>query len=164
MTDIRVQCAQSKAGRVVFGRIYPGTDIIDGILKICEENHIRYGTIVTMIGSLSRGRFVHAIPEPSAKMGIKYSEPVQIDGPLEFLSGQGIIGLSDHAKPIIHLHGLLCDKNKKIYGGHFIGTGNPVLVTMEVVIQELEGVRLIKLQDEETDFPLFKPYLQPMED
>lgn len=160
MTDIRVQWAQSKAGRVVFGRIYPGTEIIDGILKICEENYIRYGTIITMIGSLSRGTFVYAIPETDAKMGIKYSQPVEIEGPLEFLSGQGIIGVSDAGKPIIHLHGLLSDKNKKIYGGHFIDAGNPVLVTMEVVIQELEGVRLIKSQDEETDFPLFKPYLQ----
>ncbi len=158
LDEIRTVSVVSKPGRVVFGRILPGTDAIEGILKICAENDIRYGNIVTMIGSLARGTFVYAVPREGVKMGIIYSQPFEVEGPLEFLGGQGVIGTSDQGIPSVHLHGLLSDRNRNIYGGHITDKGNPVLVTMEVVIQVLDDVKLIRSRDGETDFPLFKPY------
>lgn len=158
MDDVRITSVKAKTGKVIVGRILPGTDLIAGVLKICEENNLKFGNIVTMVGSLSRARFVCAIPDNYAKMGIKYGNPIEIKGPLEFLCGQGIIGISESKERAIHLHCVLCDKNVKLYGGHFIKGGNPVLATIEVVIQELKEVKLIRALDQETDFYLFKPY------
>ena len=39
-----------------------------------------------------------------------------------------------------------------------IQNGNPVLVTVEFLIHEHEGVRMVREQDMETNFPLFKFY------
>jgi len=121
----------SKNGRTIIGRILPGTDLIGGIEKICQDNHLAYGTIVAAIGSLSRGEFVYALPDKSAKM----------EGDLS-----------------IHLHGLMSDSDMKVYGCHFLENANPVLVTVEILIHEHEGVRMVREQDIETGFPLFKFY------
>jgi hypothetical protein len=156
--DNRFASRQAKLGRVVFGRLFPGTDLMTGLLNICRGNDIKYGSIVAMIGSLAKARFIYAIPYERAKLGIKYSQPVEIDGPLEFIGGQGIIGVSDIGDTVIHLHGIVSDKSMKVYAGHFVDGGNPVLATIEVVIHELNEIKLVRGYDEETEFPLFKPY------
>ena len=158
MSNARITSEKARTGKVIVGTIRPGTDIITGILKICEENNLKFGNIVTMIGNLSKAHFVCVTPDDSNKMGFKVSEPIEIKGPLEFVCGQGIIGISDSKEREIHLHCVLCDKNAKLYGGHFNKGGNPVLTTMEVVIQELKEVKLIRALDQETGFPGFKPY------
>jgi uncharacterized protein len=158
MNQIRTQAVFSKNKKTLVGRILPGTDLIGGIEKICQDNHLAYGTIVTAIGSLSRGEFVYALPDKSAKMGIKYSDPTTIEGPLELLACQGMIGLTAEGDLSVHLHGLMSDSNMKVYGCHFLKNGNPVLITVEILIHEHEGVRMVREQDSETDFPLFKFY------
>jgi len=149
---------KAKMGRVIMGRILPGTELVKGILNICKENDLKFGNIVTMIGSLSKARFVCATPDNRAKIGIKYGNPIEIEGPLEFLCGQGIIGISDNKERAIHLHYVLSDKNVNLYGGHLVEDGNLVLTTIEIVIQELKDVKLLRALDIETGFPLFKAY------
>jgi predicted DNA-binding protein with PD1-like motif len=148
----------SKNGRTIIGRILPGTDLIGGIEKICQDNHLAYGTIVAAIGSLSRGEFAYALPDKNAKMGVKYSDPTTVEGPLELLACQGMIGLTIEGDLSVHLHGLMSDSDMKVYGCHFLNNANPVLVTVEILIHEHEGVRMVREQDIETGFPLFKFY------
>lgn len=157
MNAIRVSSIQAEGGKIIVGRLLPGTDLITGILKICEENNLEFGNIITIIGSLSKARFICATPDNRSKIGIKYGDPIEIQGPLEFLCGQGLIGMSDDEERAIHLHGVLCDKDVKFYAGHFVQGGNIVLATMEVVIQKLKEVKLIRSLDQETGFPIFKP-------
>ena len=158
MSKVHATSVKAKIGRVIVGRILPGTELVEGILNICEENNLKFGNIVTMIGSLSKACFVCATPDNRAKMGIKYGNPVEIEGPLEFLCGQGIIGMSDNNKRSIHLHYVLSDKNVNLCGGHLVEYGNLVLATIEIVIQELKDIKLLRAIDIETGFPLFKVY------
>jgi hypothetical protein len=158
MNQIRTQAMVSKNERTIIGRILPGTDLIGGIERICQDNRVNYGTIVTAIGSLSRAGFVYALPGKSAKMGIKYSDPTTVEGPLELLACQGMIGLTPEGDLSVHLHGVMSDSNMKVYGCHFLKNANPVLVTVEFLIHEHEGIRMVREQDMETDFPLFKFY------
>lgn len=149
---------EAKMGRVIFGRLYPGTDLIGGLLDLCRGEGIRYGFIPTIIGSLAKASFIYAVPDSQAILKISYSQPVEIQGPLEFIGGQGIIGVSGSGSAMIHFHGVVSDKDRKVHSGHFIEGGNPILATMEVVIQELNQIRLVKSLDNETGFPLFKSY------
>jgi predicted DNA-binding protein with PD1-like motif len=158
MSQIRTQAVASKKGRAVVGRIFPGTDLIKGIEKVCQDNQVTSGTIVAGIGSLSRAQFVYAVPDKDAKMGIKYSEPVRVEGPLEVLACQGTIGLTAEGQLGIHLHGLMSDPDMKVYGAHFLEDGNPVLVTVEIMIHENQDVRTAREQDLETGFPVFGFY------
>jgi predicted DNA-binding protein with PD1-like motif len=158
MNKMRTQTVALNKGKTIVGRILPGTDLISGIERICQDHHVNYGTIVAAIGSLSRAGFVYALPDKSAKMGIKYSDPTTVEGPLELLACQGMIGLTAEGDLSVHLHGLMSDSNMKVYGCHFLKNGNPVLITVEILIHEHEGVRMVREQDSETDFPLFKFY------
>lgn len=145
----------SQKGRTVVGRLLPGVDLLEGLVDICKSHKIKSGAVLSLIGSLAKARYIYAVPDEENIIGIRYSDPLVVQGPLEFLSGQGTIGM-ENDQVVIHLHGLLCDTHNKICGGHFIGGGNPVLATMEVVIQEFADVKVARLADCQTGFSLFK--------
>jgi predicted DNA-binding protein with PD1-like motif len=152
----RIEIAVSGAGRRIVGRLLPGADLIHGILKACRRHGVVYGTVVSAIGSLREGGIVYPIPDRNGRIGIRYSDPVRIRGPLELLACQGMIGLTADGEPGAHLHGLTSDPEMTVRGGHFLENANPVLATVEILIQECDGVRMIREPDEETGFPLFK--------
>lgn len=137
-------------------RILPGSDIIEGIQEVCQELGIIDGAITCCIGSLQKASFMIVVPLEN-KIGAGYSDPNTIDGPLEFLSGQGIIGQEEGGDVFIHLHGLVSDKNGNIHGGHLIKGENPVLITCEVMVSHVEGVRINRTYDPEVEMEVFFP-------
>ncbi len=155
MGNIRVT-SLTVSSKSVVARIWPGTDLITGILAICEERSVVAGCITAIHGSLSKARFVWALPDPSTKMNARYGDPFELEGPLEFLCGSGMIGQQkDSGETAVHLHGIFSDKFQKLYGAHFVQGGNPVMSTMEIFIQGIEDARILRAFDEETEFPLF---------
>ena len=158
MSDIRIQAAVSNTGKKVVARLLPGTDLLAGIREICLQTGVSSGVIVSVLGSLKQAEIVYAVPDKAGKIGIKYHDPVRINGPLELLACQGIVGKSGDGELSIHLHGLMSDPEMRVFGGHFLENVNPVLATAEILIQETADVEMIREQDEETGFPLFKFY------
>jgi predicted DNA-binding protein with PD1-like motif len=154
MDDVRVAAEVSRAGRLVVARLLPKTDLLLGLAKICDENEVKTGCIVSMLGGLRKARFLHPIRDPVAKMGINYGPPVELEGPLEFAVGSGLLGSLQSGQRFIHLHAVLADLDNRLYTGHLI-EGNLVLTTMEVVVQETPDIDLIRSYDEETDLELF---------
>lgn len=155
MNEIRISSAESRSGRLIAARILPGTDLIPGLLEICRRSNLKSGCVVTILGSLAGARFVLPIPDSNGTMGVRYSDPYEIEGPLEVLGGSGIIGRLDDGEATIHLHGIFSDRENRFCAGHVLEEGNQVLATMEVVIQELLDVEIIRSPDEETGFTLF---------
>ncbi|WP_461204653.1 PPC domain-containing DNA-binding protein [Clostridium sp. DL1XJH146] len=152
---IRIQSNETNSGRIISARLLPGVDIISGIKEICTKHSIKYGTIVSMVGSLSQLCLVYAIPSSTGKIGIKYTEPFIIEGPLELVSCQGTIGVDDKEEFDVHMHGIVSDKYMKIYGGHIMKEESLVLATVEVTIVELANANLVRKYDEETGFSVF---------
>jgi len=157
--ETRTEYAVSEIGRTLIGRLLPGTDLIPGILSMCTDSGIRFGYIASLIGSLSRVRFVYVNrapgKSPDASRGFVFSKPNEKAGPFEILSAQGTLGEEEDGKPTLHLHALLCDEKDRIFGGHILEEGCPVLATVEVVIRETRGIRLIRGPDEEAKVRLF---------
>jgi len=89
------------------------------------------------------------------KVGAGYSDPMVLEGPLELLSGQGTIGLGEEGETAIHLHGVVSDKEGHLHGGHFVKGENPVLITCEVALTQLQGIKIIRSHDPETDYNIF---------
>ncbi len=152
---VRVSSEGTRA-RLVVARIWPRTELFEGLHKICEDHQITAGCITAMHGSLIRARFVFALHGPGTKMNARYGEPVVVEGPLEFLSGSGMIGtMKENSKTAFHIHGVLSDSEMRVYGAHLVETGNPVMSTMELLIEAFDDVAILRAFDEETDFPLF---------
>lgn len=91
------------------------------------------------------------------RAGAGYSEPKFLDGPLELLSGQGSIGQEEGGGLFVHLHGLLSDRDGRIYGGHLVRGENPVLITCEIMIGHAEGIQMLRTHDPEVDMKVLMP-------
>jgi len=139
----------------MFGRLHPGTDLIPGLLAQCADAGIRYGYVASLIGSLSRVRFMYVRRDPSGRMGAAYVDPVEREGPFELLCGQGTLGSAADGSPVLHLHAVLCDPDGRIFGGHILESGNTVLATVEAAVRETRGVHMVRGPDAKTGFTLF---------
>ena len=151
-----VKYSAGNLSKVVMLRVLPGSDIIEGIEEVCRDLQMNSGAITCCIGSLQRVSFLIAVPLET-KIGAGYSEPKILDGPLEFLSAQGMIGEEEDGGIFVHLHGVLSDRDGEVCGGHLIKGENPVLITCEIMISAVEGVRMKRRYDPETEMKLLTP-------
>lgn len=151
----KINSITTNEGRIIVGRIYPGCELIEGIKKICKDNNLRFGSVICAIGSLSKGCITYVVPCEEGKLKVKYEESTYIEGPLELISCQGIIGEDENGNFEIHLHGMMSNKDMRVIAGHFLNKGNVVLATAEITILELKDVKIIRKYDEETNFNLF---------
>lgn len=142
------------SSRAAIMRVLPGIDVIEGIEAVCQSLSIKSGAIISCIGSLQRASLMIAVPLNN-KVGAGYSDPMVLEGPLELLSGQGTIGLGEEGETAIHLHGVVSDKEGHLHGGHFVKGENPVLVTCEVALTQVEGIRIVRGYDPQVDMKLF---------
>ena len=157
MTDIRVSTIVGKTGRVILARILRDTDLVTGIIEICKKNRILTGSVEVTIGSLRKAEISWAVASKKTKRGSERTKPIPIEGPLEFVTGQGIVCLADPQRPVVHFHGVVCDQKGQIWGGHFFQGGNPVHSTMDVVITEIEEAKMSWEYDPEIDLELPVP-------
>jgi len=127
---MRITFSEGHLSRVVMIRVLPGFVIIEGIEDVCKLLVI--------------------------KTGAGYSNPMDFDGPLEFLAGQGTIG-QEEGDLFIHMHGVLSDKDGNVHGGHLIKGKNPVLATCEIMISRVEDVRMIRTYDPGIEMKVLAP-------
>jgi predicted DNA-binding protein with PD1-like motif len=154
--EVRYQSAEGEIGKVVAARLLPGTDLVEGIEKVCEDHGISYG-LVNCIGSLQKATFMYVVPIPEAKVGAGYTAPYELPGPIEFLGGLALVCETESGEKNTHLHGSFCDQLDHLYGGHLVKGGNPILVTMDLAIIELTGMKVLRRYDEETDLVNLAP-------
>jgi predicted DNA-binding protein with PD1-like motif len=157
MGEIRYKAAQGQLGRVIAARLLPGTDLVEGMEKICEDYEVRYAFVNCSIGSLQKATFMIIAPKPEAKIKAGYTAPFELPGPIEFLGGHGIVCKGENGESITHFHGVISDQFNHVYGGHFVKGKNPILATMDLIIIEVKDVKLLRRYDEETDLVHFAP-------
>ncbi len=144
-------------GRIIFARILPGSELIESIKKICAENNIEIAYISTCIGSLEKVSFVYAIKDEKQYYKIKYHEPVVMVRPIEFLGAQGIIVRDSNDEYQVHFHAQFSDENMDVYGGHLLDSGNIVLATIDLVLNEIIDVKIKRKYHKASGFSFFEP-------
>jgi Predicted DNA-binding protein with PD1-like DNA-binding motif len=154
--NVRVLYATGTVGKSIAARLLPGTDLLLGIEEICRQNGVLYASIANCFGSFQRAGYLYLVPQQDAKVGAGYGEIKRVEGPVEFLNGTGVVCQRD-GKYDIHFHATMCDKEGKVFGGHMVIGENPVLTTVDLVINEIKDVQLLRNYDEETDLIQFDP-------
>lgn len=147
--------AIGRLGRTIAVRFEPGEDIYLKILEACDKHKILNGVIVTGIGSLKKARFFNPVPLPDKKAGYGYSDAIELDGPIELISMNGMIS-HENDDVLIHVHCSFSDQKGNGYGGHLI-EGNIVLLTTDIIITEIEGIDMVRKFDEDLEVPIFRP-------
>ena len=146
-----------KINQVVSARIMPDSDMIESIKEICAEKGIETAYFGACIGSLKKITFVYAKNDEERYYKIRYSDPVEMTGAIEFLGAQGIVAKDDDGEYRVHLHAHFSDETMKVYGGHLLDKGNIVLATIDLVINEIADVKLKRNYHEASGFYFFEP-------
>ena len=152
----RTLSAYGSLGNTFMIRLRPGTDLLTGIREVCEKHDIRSGVILCSIGSLQKGHLSYIKPAPESTFKAKY-EYVHLSGPIEFCSGQGTISEMEDGKIVIHMHGVLSDRHGRCYCGEVAEGNNIVLANMEIVISEIENLKMPRKLDPEVGAQLLNP-------
>jgi predicted DNA-binding protein with PD1-like motif len=152
-----IQFSEAHIPRVVIIRVKPGNDIIRGIEEACTILGIKTGVITCCIGSLQSACFSYLVPRDSIT-GAGYCEPVTVQGPVEILSVQGMIGEEEGGDLFVHLHGSFCDRNGHTHGGHLLRERNIVMFTVDIMICEVHGVRMLRRYDPQVDIKVLMPF------
>jgi len=153
--DPKIEAFETDISKTIVARFSHGVELFEGIRQVCKEKNIFSGTIVTMLGSLKAATLVCVTPDPTSEIGARYFEPIMIQGPLELIGAQGMIGL-EKGEISLHLHGTVGTDEMEPIAGHIVDDGKTfVLATMEIVIQGFDSVELHKSYDEETEFIRF---------
>lgn len=156
MENMEMEMAQGNLKRVVALRLKPGTDVLLGLEEACRRAGINNGVILSAIGSLDGVKFCNPVELPDKKAGYGYGEILHLTGPIELTSAAGIICHDDAGTINLHVHISLSDRHGNAHGGHLV-EGTKVLLTVDVIIAEIEGLVMGRKFDEELEVPLFAP-------
>ena len=152
---MEMEMAEGRLGRVIALRLKPGTDVLLGLTEACKRAGINNGVILSAIGSLDGVSYCNPVELPT-KAGYGYGEVLHLTGPIELTSGAGIICHDDEGNTNLHVHMSLSDRYGNAHGGH-LAEGTKVLLTVDVIIAEIEGLVMGRQFDEELEVPIFNP-------
>jgi len=117
-------------------RLTKGCDLKESIERICLENGIKSGVVISSVGSLLNFR-------------VRLSDGVTVKefkGNFEIISLNGTI-----ANGASHLHISVSDENANCFGGHLV-MGNLINTTCELVICDLKEYNFVRKYDENTKY------------
>jgi len=142
--------------RIVTFKLTIGTDLMKGLIDVCEKYGLQNGVILSAFGSLENAVVKNVISIPGVKYGAGYGEATFLDGPIELLGTSGIICHDDDGSLLPHIHITLSDKDAQGFGGHLC-EGTRVQNTVEGAIAEFEGINMRKVIDWERNLMVFQP-------
>ncbi len=137
-------------GKVIVKHLPTNEDLIGCIKKICVENEIRCGQIISVIGSIRHLTIECIVVSEENESGFDFGPPRVIPGPMQILSLVGIIFENEAGEMDTHIHGTFTDSDGNIYGGHVLEGENPVAVRLSIGIGEIAGVNLMEKKDPES--------------
>ena len=127
--------------KTICKRLHRGDDLLKSIQALAKDQHIGAGVVLSAVGCISKGMVRDA-------SGVTLR---QIDAPCEIVSLNGTVSAIR-----CHLHIALSREDLSTVGGHLV-EGTKVLLTVDVIIAEIEGLVMGRKFDEELEVPLFAP-------
>jgi uncharacterized protein len=117
-------------------RLKSGDDFRTALEEIVEQNQIKAGVLLSVVGSLTSA----ALRTPSGSIMV-------LSEPLELVSGTGTVGSGG-----IHIHVSVSDDSGGTFGGHLVN-GCVVRTTLELVIQNLSETMIFdRITDADTGY------------
>lgn len=122
-------------------RLQPGEEVRTTLREWLSAQRIDAAAITCAVGSLTHAHIRYA----------NRADGIMTTADLEVLSLSGT--LSIHG---MHLHLSVADRDGKMLGGHMLD-GCIVRTTLELVLQEIDGVRMLRIKDEQSGYEELSP-------
>lgn len=147
----RIRKCTGTLSRVVAARLAPGADLMESLENIATEEGITNGVILSGAASLTKAvlRNVGQFPET-----FPITDKVRVfstrTDPMELLALSGNISTRG-SQCHIHCHAVISsgEEDGRAYGGHLM-KGTEIFSTGEIVLAEITGCEMIRLEDPET--------------
>jgi predicted DNA-binding protein with PD1-like motif len=118
---------------------------------------VRSGILQLLGGELSAAVYHVAAPTDDSMRAAEYGPPIKIEGGATVMRATGSYGEDLSGLPLLHIHGVLADRNGRAHGGHIspttcvVGRGGVRAILMLTV-----GFK--QAVDRETRYSLLFPY------
>lgn len=122
-------------------RLQPGEDVRVTLYQWVQAQRIEAAAITSAVGSLTHAHLRYA----------NRADGIMTTADLEVLSLSGT--LSIHG---VHLHLSVADRDGQVLGGHMLD-GCIVRTTLELTVQEVDGVRMLRVKDEVSGYDELSP-------
>lgn len=136
--------AAGPAGRVHVLRLRPGEDVRITLHDWVGANNIEAAAITGAVGSLTHAHIRYA----------NRADGIMTTADLEVLSLSGTLSIDG-----MHLHLSVADRDGTMLGGHLLD-GCIVRTTLELTVQEIDGVRMRRVMDEQSGYEELSPELK----
>ncbi len=156
MSEGKWICAEGRPGRLVAARLLPGQDVVEAVLGLAREHKIKSGR-VWAIGSLAEATVVYPNSLDFGEDPMSVAVFHKMEGPVEMGFGYGVFGVDGEGPQNLHFHGLIMDKDGNMRTGNLVPGSAPVLATVEMTIQEYEGLELRAVFDPEWKHKFLHP-------
>ena len=146
-----MKACEGRIGRVFVIRLEDGDVVPECIERFAEEKGISVGQAV-LVGGIGGGDVVVG-PRRSEE---KRPEPMllPVDGAHEML-GVGVLAPGEHGKPALHIHAALGRAGQTTTG--CLRRGVTTWLVGEVILYEILGADMVRIQDEQSGFELLEP-------
>lgn len=121
-----VQTEEGRMGRLVYGRIAPNEDLVQGLQAICQGQGVRHALVRVGLGSL-----VDACLEAPSGRRLFMAGPA-----VEVLSLFGEVRAKADGTCSAALCGVVVDAAGQVISGRFVSGQNLVFATFEVTLEE----------------------------
>lgn len=147
--------------RDIFITLPAGTDLLNGLRDAILSSGGRGAGITLLGGRIDRLHYFTGIPDPTGRRLATYGAPTPVDGPIELLSGNAILGEDADGKPLMHGHAVFAEMSGKVHGGHLPPGECPVGAGGVRAIAILhEGAHFAVQDDAETNYSIFHPSME----
>ena len=117
---------EGRLGRMVYGRMAPNEDLVQGLQAICRAQGVRHALVRVGLGSLV-----------DACLQVPSGRPIFVEGPaVEVLSLFGELRTDPNGQCTAELCGVVVNGAGQVHSGRFVPGHNPVFATFEVTLEE----------------------------
>ena len=146
-----MKACEGQIGRVFVIRLEDGDVVPHCIQRFAEEKGVSVGQVI-LVGGVGSGDVV---------VGPRRSEEVPpepmllpIDGAHEVV-GVGVLAPAEDGRPALHIHAALGRAGRTMTG--CLRHGVTTWLVAEVILYEILGAKVVRIQDEQSGFELLEP-------
>lgn len=136
----------------------PGSDLHAGLVAALTGRGIRDAALRITGGAFASMQYLTGQPDHSGERVATYGAPTLLQGPVQIVGANAILGRLPDGEPILHCHAVVVDRAGRVHGGHLppgvCTVGAQGLVAWATA---LSGGGFQVKYDAETNYPIFHP-------